>query len=193
MTSLIVIEVLAEHEVGGINHLVCAPNEKEVLYQNLDNLARPLKQKATRTEEGKGHLAEMTKCPEAEINPLPKRSKIWTSVLMSSTSSKANKYIAAEELTETKQKRRGRDDHKKKELDSKYVAKTMRLGQDQERRINDRHPRTPPQCLELILSPLNAPIAQVLTEIKHKEFFKWLEKIKNDPRKMNKNKYCEFY
>ncbi|GFS35114.1 hypothetical protein Acr_00g0037940 [Actinidia rufa] len=46
---------------------------------------------------------------------------------------------------------------------------------------------------ELILPPLNAPISQVLTKIKHEEFFKWPRKIKTDTRKRNRNKYCEFH
>ncbi|GFY81140.1 hypothetical protein Acr_01g0009490 [Actinidia rufa] len=33
----------------------------------------------------------------------------------------------------------------------------------------------------------------VLTEIKHKEFVKWPRKIKTDPSRRNKGKYCEFH
>ncbi|GFZ00843.1 hypothetical protein Acr_14g0004780 [Actinidia rufa] len=40
---------------------------------------------------------------------------------------------------------------------------------------------------------LNAPVAQVLSEIKHEEFVKWPGKIKTDPQKRNRNKYCEFH
>ncbi|GFY80996.1 hypothetical protein Acr_01g0008050 [Actinidia rufa] len=36
-------------------------------------------------------------------------------------------------------------------------------------------------------------VAQVLSEIKHEEFVKWTEKIKTDPQKRNRNKYCEFH
>ena len=43
------------------------------------------------------------------------------------------------------------------------------------------------------MPPLNAPVAQVLSEIKHEEFVKWPGKIKTDPQKRNRNKYCEFH
>ncbi|GFZ07029.1 hypothetical protein Acr_18g0011990 [Actinidia rufa] len=86
---------------------------------------------------------------------------------LSTLQSKADKYIAAEE-------RRGT-----KDLDPK--------------RSGNRRPRTPPRQLEFILPPLNAPVAQVLSEIKHEEFVKWPGKIKTDPQKENRNKYCEFH
>ncbi|GFZ18398.1 hypothetical protein Acr_27g0001370 [Actinidia rufa] len=86
---------------------------------------------------------------------------------LSTLQSKADKYIAAEE-------RRGT-----KDLDPK--------------RSGNRRPRTPPRQLEFILPPLNAPVAQVLSEIKHEEFVKWPGKIKTDPQKRNRNKYCEFH
>ncbi|GFS40591.1 hypothetical protein Acr_00g0069450 [Actinidia rufa] len=61
------------------------------------------------------------------------------------------------------------------------------------KRSNDRRPRTPPRRPEFILPPLNAPVAQVLSKIKHEEFVKWPGKIKTDPQKRNRNKYCEFH
>ncbi|GFS42516.1 hypothetical protein Acr_00g0080270 [Actinidia rufa] len=56
----------------------------------------------------------------------------------------------------------------------------------------EKRPRTPPRRPEFILPPLNAPVAQVLSEIKHEEFVKWPRKIKTDPQKRNRKKYCEF-
>ena len=44
-----------------------------------------------------------------------------------------------------------------------------------------------------MLPPLNTPIAQVLLKIKNEEFVKWLGKIKTNPLRRNKNKYCEFH
>ncbi|GFZ12862.1 hypothetical protein Acr_23g0012470 [Actinidia rufa] len=61
------------------------------------------------------------------------------------------------------------------------------------KRSSQRRPRTPPRRSEFILPPLNAPVAQVLSEIKHEEFVKWPGKIKTDPQKRNRNKYCEFH
>ena len=41
-------------------------------------------------------------------------------------------------------------------------------------------------------TPLNTPFDQVLMQIKDDLSLKWLEKMKRDPRKRNKNKYCCF-
>ncbi|GFS41719.1 hypothetical protein Acr_00g0076020 [Actinidia rufa] len=114
-----------------------------------------------------------------------------------SNKSKADKYVAAEELAEAKRRRRGKDDHKRKEPDTRrndYREETRYKRPDRDpKRSNNRRPRTPPRHPEFILPPLNAPVAQVLSEIKHEEFVKWPGKIKTEPLKRNKNKYCEFY
>ncbi|GFZ10627.1 hypothetical protein Acr_22g0000250 [Actinidia rufa] len=116
---------------------------------------------------------------------------------LSALQSKADKYIAAEELAEAKRRRRGKDDHKRKEPDTRrndYREETRYKRPDRDpKRSNNRRPRTPPHRPEFILPPLNAPVAQVLSEIKHEEFVKWPEKIKTDPQKRNRNKYCEFH
>ncbi|GFZ01925.1 hypothetical protein Acr_15g0005340 [Actinidia rufa] len=116
---------------------------------------------------------------------------------LSALQSKADKYIAAEELAEAKRRRRGKDDHKRKEPDTRrndYREETRYKRPDQDpKRSNNRRPRTPPRRPEFILPPLNAPVAQVLSEIKHEEFVKWPGKIKTDPQKRNRNKYCEFH
>ena len=41
--------------------------------------------------------------------------------------------------------------------------------------------------------PLNASLDQVLMQIKDDPSLKWLEKMKGDPNKHNKNKYCRFH
>ncbi|XP_057471965.1 uncharacterized protein LOC130760604 [Actinidia eriantha] len=116
---------------------------------------------------------------------------------LSALQSKADKYIAAEELAEAKRRRRGKDDHKRKEPDTRRTdyreeTRNKRLDRDP-KRFNERRPRTPPRRQEFVLPPLNAPVAQVLSEIKHEEFIKWPGKIKTDPQKRNRNKYCEFH
>ncbi|GFY93767.1 hypothetical protein Acr_09g0002130 [Actinidia rufa] len=78
--------------------------------------------------------------------------------------SKADKYIAVEELVEAKRRRRGKDDHKRKKPDTRRSdyreeARTKRSDRDP-KRTNDRRPRTLPRRPELILPPLNAPVAQ---------------------------------
>ncbi|GFY81286.1 hypothetical protein Acr_01g0010950 [Actinidia rufa] len=118
---------------------------------------------------------------------------------LSALQSKADKYIAAEELAEAKRRRRGKDDHKRKEPDTRrddYREETRYKRPDRDpKRSNNRRPRTPPRRPEFILPPLNAPVAQVLSKIKHEEFVKWPGKIKTDPQKRNRNrnKYCEFH
>ncbi|XP_057502720.1 uncharacterized protein LOC130786440 [Actinidia eriantha] len=96
--------------------------------------------------------------------------------------SKAGKYIAAEELVEAKRRRRGRDDKRKepetRRTDYRDEARNKRPDRDSRQRTNDKSPHTPPRRPELVMPPLNAPIAQVLTGIKHEEFVKWLGKIK---------------
>ena len=42
-------------------------------------------------------------------------------------------------------------------------------------------------------TPLNAPLDQVLMQIKDDHSLKWPEKMKGDPNKCNKNKYCRFH
>ncbi|GFZ17188.1 hypothetical protein Acr_26g0004580 [Actinidia rufa] len=112
---------------------------------------------------------------------------------LSALQSKADKYIAAEELAEAKRRRRGKDDHKRKEPDTRRTdyreeARYKRPDLDP-KRSSQRRPRTPPRRPEFILPPLNAPVAQVLSEIKHEEFVKWPGKIKTDPQKRNRNKF----
>ena len=42
-------------------------------------------------------------------------------------------------------------------------------------------------------TPLNAPLDQVLMQIKDDPSLKWPKKMKGDPNKRNKNKYCRFH
>ena len=42
-------------------------------------------------------------------------------------------------------------------------------------------------------TPLNAPLDQVLVQIKDNPSLKWPEKMKGDSNKRNKNKYCCFH
>ncbi|GFZ06746.1 hypothetical protein Acr_18g0009160 [Actinidia rufa] len=79
---------------------------------------------------------------------------------LSALQSKVDKYIAAEELAEAKRRRRGKDDHKRKEPDTRrndYGEETRYKRPDRDpKRSNNRRPRTPPRCPEFILPPLNA-------------------------------------
>ena len=42
-------------------------------------------------------------------------------------------------------------------------------------------------------TPLNVPLEQALMQIKDNPSLKWPEKMKGDPNKRNRNKYCRFY
>ena len=42
-------------------------------------------------------------------------------------------------------------------------------------------------------TPLNIPLDQVIMQIKDDLSLKWLERMKGDPNKHNKNKYCHFH
>ena len=42
-------------------------------------------------------------------------------------------------------------------------------------------------------TPLNTPLDQVLMQIKDDPSLKWPEKMKGDPNKRNKSKYCRFH
>ncbi|GFZ19480.1 hypothetical protein Acr_28g0001850 [Actinidia rufa] len=89
------------------------------------------------------------------------------------TPEQSRQVYRREELIEAKRRRRGKDDHKRKEPDTRradYREETRYKRPDRDpKRSNDRRPRTPPRRLEFTLPPLNAPVAQVLSEIKNKE------------------------
>ncbi|GFZ11327.1 hypothetical protein Acr_22g0007250 [Actinidia rufa] len=83
---------------------------------------------------------------------------------LSALQSKADKYIAAEELAEAKRRRRGKEDHKRKEPDTRrvdYREETRYKRPDRDsKRSNNRRPRTPPRRPEFNLPSLNTPVAQ---------------------------------
>ncbi|GFY85507.1 hypothetical protein Acr_04g0002450 [Actinidia rufa] len=83
---------------------------------------------------------------------------------ISDLQNKVDKYIDVEELAEAKRRRRGKDDSKRKVPDSrrseyKDETRNKRPNRDS-KQTNERRPHTPPRRPELILPPLNAPIAQ---------------------------------
>ncbi|XP_065629266.1 uncharacterized protein LOC136068928 [Quercus suber] len=53
--------------------------------------------------------------------------------------------------------------------------------------------KTGPSARNQNYTPLNAPLNQVLMQIKDDPSLKWPEKMKGDPNKRNKNKYCRFH
>ena len=67
-------------------------------------------------------------------------------------------------MTEAKRRRREKEYHKRKDPDSRRMdyrdtMKQRKPKRDARSQINDRRPRTPPRLTDVLLSPLNAPIA----------------------------------
>ena len=53
--------------------------------------------------------------------------------------------------------------------------------------------KTGPPARNQNYTPLNGPLDQALMQIKDNPSLKWPEKMKGDPNKRNKNKYCRFH
>ncbi|XP_065636727.1 uncharacterized protein LOC136070561 [Quercus suber] len=57
----------------------------------------------------------------------------------------------------------------------------------------DREKRAGPSARNQQYTPLSVPLEQVLMQIKDEPSLKWPEKMKGDPNKRNRNKYCRFH
>ena len=57
----------------------------------------------------------------------------------------------------------------------------------------DRDKKAGPSARSQQYTPLNVPLEQVLMQIKDDPSLKWPEKMKGDPNKRNRNKYCCFH
>ena len=57
----------------------------------------------------------------------------------------------------------------------------------------DRDKKAGPSARSQQYTPLNVPLEQVLMQIKDDPSLKWPEKMKGDPNKRNRNKYCRFH
>ena len=67
-----------------------------------------------------------------------------------------------------------------------------KTGQTEDKKERDNR-KTGPLGRSQNYTPLNAPLDQVLMQIKDDPSLKWLEKMKRDPNKRNKSKYCRFH
>ncbi|GFZ21977.1 hypothetical protein Acr_29g0011390 [Actinidia rufa] len=119
-------------------------------------LGRDYVQSVLRHFEGTRQDSDLARCSTPSPKNIPET--------LSALQSKADKYIAVEELSEAKRRRRGKDDHKRKKPDTRradYREETRYKRPDRDpKRSNNRRPRTPPRRPEFILPPLNAPVAQ---------------------------------
>ncbi|XP_065622630.1 uncharacterized protein LOC136064614 [Quercus suber] len=57
----------------------------------------------------------------------------------------------------------------------------------------DREKKVGPSARNQQYTPLNVPLEQILMQIKDEPSLKWPEKMKEDPNKRNRNKYCRFH
>ena len=106
---------------------------------------------------------------------------------MSEVLYRATKYINAEDALsarEEKPKKRERQDDTRQD----QVRKKAQTG--------DRRDEQRPKPLGgrfTSFTPLTAPIDQVLMQIKDEEALTYLRKLKGDPNKCSKDKYCRFH
>ena len=109
-------------------------------------------------------------------------SKTMTEVLY-----RATKYMNAEDALlarEEKPKKRERQDDTRQDQGRKK-ARTRN-------RRDERHPK-PPGRRFTSFTPLMTPIDQVLMQIKDEEALTYPNKLKGDPNRRSRDKYCRFH
>ncbi|GFZ21689.1 hypothetical protein Acr_29g0008510 [Actinidia rufa] len=98
----------------------------------------------------------------------------------------ADKYIAAEELAEAKRGRRGKDDHKRKEPETRRVEYREEVNKRPDRgfkRPGLRRPHTLPRRPEFTLPPLNAhPLPKCSRTLSMKNSSNGLRRLRLTPR-----------
>ena len=106
---------------------------------------------------------------------------------MSKVLYRATKYMNAEDALsarEEKPKKRERQDDTRQD----QGCKKARTGD----RRDERHPK-PLRGRFMSFTPLTTPIDQVLMQIKDEEALTYPKKLKGDPNKHLKDKYCRFH
>ena len=68
----------------------------------------------------------------------------------------------------------------------------LKMGRVEEKKDRDNK-KIGPSARNQQYTPLNVPLEQVLMQIKDNPSLKWPEKMKRDPNKRNRNKYCRFH
>ena len=68
----------------------------------------------------------------------------------------------------------------------------LKKGQTEDRKERDNK-KSSPSAWNQQYTSLNVPLKQVLMQIKDDPCLKWPEKMKGDPNKRNRNKYCRFH
>ena len=131
---------------------------------------------------------------------------------MAEVLAKVEKYINGEEAlmskrgssSTRKEKTKGDKKRDRSPKRRRYRDKSPRRGREDKDRspkrrgnVRDRlgppHPelqsRYPPQQF----TPMTTSISQVLYEVQHEKFLRWLSQMKTDPAKRDMTKYCEFH
>ena len=106
---------------------------------------------------------------------------------MSEVLYRATKYMNAEDALlarEEKPRKRERQDDTRQD----QRRKKARTGD----RRDERCPK-PPRGRFTSFTPLTAPVDQVLMQIKDEEALNYPEKLKRDPTRRSKEKYCRFH
>ena len=106
---------------------------------------------------------------------------------MSEVLYRATKYMNAEDVLsarEEKPKKREKQD----DIQQDQGRKKARTGDRQD----ERRPK-PPRGRFTSFTPLMAPVDQVLMQIKDEEALTYPRKLKGDPNRCSKDKYCRFH
>ena len=103
----------------------------------------------------------------------------------------AQNFMNAEDAIIAKKRKRA---ERIEENSSRHVEQGPhpKKGQVEEKKDRDNK-KAGPSARNQQYTPLNTPLKQVLMQIKDDLSLKWPEKMKRDPNKRNRNKYCRFY
>ena len=104
----------------------------------------------------------------------------------------AQNFMNAEDAIITKKRKRA----ERMEANPTWHSKQgphPKKGQTEDKKDQDNRKTSSSSGRSQNYTPLNAPLNQVLMQIKDDPSLKWLEKMKGDPNKHNKNKYCRFH
>ena len=106
---------------------------------------------------------------------------------MSEVLYRATKYMNAEDTLLAREEK----PRKRERLEDARQDQGRKKSRTGERR-DERRPK-PPRGRFTSFTPLNAPLDQVLMQIKDERILMFLGKLKSDPSKRSRNKYCRFH
>ena len=103
----------------------------------------------------------------------------------------AQNFMNAEDVIITKKRKRAERMEANPARHSEQGPRPKK-GRTEDKKDRDNR-KTGPPTRNQNYTPLNAPLDQVFIQIKDDPSLKWPEKMKGDPNKRNKNKYCRFH